>query len=360
MITAPFFAAKAITLIVPILYVWQNSATPGFPSHTELRQAFSYWDAQHYLDIASNGYGPTLDFHYGYWYGYPALVRGVSTFVRDDVVAGLMVSAVGELLALYFIARLVLRERDEPAARFSVWAIAMYPMAFFLTAIYTDSCFVAAAAACLYYARRGDQPRAVAAAVVASFMRAFGVLLIPVLLIEYLSRQRWRPGRWLPAFLLPTIPLLLYAIYCHYRVGDAFAYQHALENFLDYRSALPWHGAKTTWDQVVLSSASASTTYVFALELIFGIGGAVVITMAWLDRRFPVSFTVFMTLTWLASVSRSYWIGVPRYGMFLFPGVILFADRLRQRPSWRTGLVATSGGFMALGTAIYASGHWLG
>jgi hypothetical protein len=181
-----------------------------------------------------------------------------------------------------------------------------------------------------------------------------------VLVIEYMARRRWRPGRWLLGFTFPVLPLLLFAIYCHYRIGDAFAYQHAQETFLNQRTALPWHGARTTWDQVVLSPTSSSLTYVFALELVFGIGGAVVILVAWLDRRFPFSFTVFMTLTWLVSVSRSYWIGVPRYGMFLFPGVILVADRLRQRPSWRTGLVATSGGFMALGTAIYASGHWLG
>jgi Gpi18-like mannosyltransferase len=362
MVAAPYLAAKAVSLLVPVLFIWQNSSTPGFPSHTELRAAFQQWDAPHYLDIAAGGYGPTLDFHYGFWYGYPLLIRVVSLVSRDDLISGLLISAVAELLALYYIARLFQQERDDEAARFSVWSVAMYPFAFFLSAVYTESCFIAAAAACLFYARRQNMLAACVAGAVASFIRIFGALLIPSIVIEYMMmRRRWRPGPELPLVLLVLVPIAAFSLYTRVRIGDWLGYFHGQEKLGNMMTpAFPWTGARVTWDSTVLSLNSASNTYVFGLVVLFGIGEGVVCLVALVSRRVPVSFAVYMTLLWLLIISRSYWLSLPRFGLYMFPALLLLSDALKRRRSWQTGLIATSGGFMALGSAIYASGHWLG
>jgi Gpi18-like mannosyltransferase len=355
----PFVAGKAIGLLVPVLWVWHQSQSPGFPTWGEIREAFLHWDAAHYLNIAANGYPSQVEFLNGFWFGYPLLIHVVSFVVRDDLVAGLLISTVAELIALWYIARLILYERDTDAAHFTVWAVALYPLAIFLSAVYTDASFLAASAACLYYARIGDHVRACTAGFAATFVRINGVLLIIPVVIEYLRRRRWRPG---PGIVLPAavlLPAIGFGLYTRAKVGDFFAYQHGLE-FNNYHNAFPWEGAQKTIEQVVLTGVPASTSFNFAPEMLFGIGGFLLVVAALLDRRFPVSLALYCAATWVLITSRSYWLGLPRYSVFMFPLAILIADGLRQRASWQQALLATSGGVSALAAAIYASGYFVG
>jgi hypothetical protein len=44
----------------------------------------------------------------------------------------------------------------------------------------------------------------------------------------------------------------------------------------------------------------------------------------------------------------------------MFPALLMLADLTRRHPSWRSGIIVCSSGFMAVGAAIYAAGWWLG
>ena len=57
--------------------------------------------------------------------------------VPSTIAAGIVVSAAAELIALVFLADLILLERDDEAsARFACWALAVFPYAVYLTAVY--------------------------------------------------------------------------------------------------------------------------------------------------------------------------------------------------------------------------------
>jgi hypothetical protein len=358
-----------VGLLVPLLATWEQSSAPGLPTGAEVRSAFDQWDSQSYVAIAEHGYPRTLDFGLGqpghlvaFFPGYPMLMRAVMLVAGDAVVAGVLVSAVLELVALRLFAGLVLAERDLGAARFAAWALAFWPYAAFLGLVYTESTFVAAAAGSLLLARRGRMGPACLVAALACATRVTGVALIPALLVEQLVRHRGRPTPQLAWLLLVPLPLLLFGLYLRLHTGDWLAWLHAEGSVsFDYRHLdWPWVGGRATWDSAVRSPLPASTTYVFALEMLFGVGGGLVCAALWLTRRLPASLAVYCTVVWLVSVCVSYWISVPRYEIAMFPALIAVWDLLARRPHWRTAAVAASAGLFAYGAGLYATGRWLG
>jgi len=157
LVLPPFVAGKLVTLLVPMLTVWSHTGAPGHPTYTDLIAPFGAWDAESYRSIAEHGYpaGP-LDTSRGapghlwaFLPGYPMLLRAAMLVIPDSVTAGIVVSSICELVALVFLAKLVLQERpgDTGAARSSAWLLVLYPYAVFLTAVYTESAFLAATAA---------------------------------------------------------------------------------------------------------------------------------------------------------------------------------------------------------------------
>src|SRR3979409_983968 len=130
-VVLPAFAtAKVVTLVAVVVSIQHRTGTVTWPL---LRDAFVHWDAISYLDIAGHGYPTHRDYHDAFLPGYPLLMRAVAVVAGDLVVAGLLVSAVAELVALWAIHGLVLRERDASVACFAVWAVALAPLGFFLT-----------------------------------------------------------------------------------------------------------------------------------------------------------------------------------------------------------------------------------
>jgi hypothetical protein len=369
LVLPPFLVARAVSLLVSVLAVWQQSLSPGFPTGAELRGAFDHWDSQSYVAIAEHGYPSVIDLGLGrsgyllaFFPGYPMLMRAVMVVVGDAVVAGLLVSTVMELVALHLVARLVLGERGLAAARFAVWALALWPLAYFLGAVYTESTFVVAAAASLLLARRGRHPAACLVAALACSVRVTGVALIPALLVEHLVRHRGRPGPGLLWLLAIPLPLLLFGAYLRIHTGDWLAWLHAegSVSFAYRHLDWPWVGARTTWLSAVGSRLPARATYVFALELLFGTGGGLVCAALWSSRRVAPSLATYCTVVWLLSVCVSYWISVPRYEIAMFPALLLVWDLLTRRPQWRAAAVTASAGLFAYGAGLYAGGRWLG
>jgi Mannosyltransferase (PIG-V) len=369
LVLPPFLVARSVSLLVSVLAVWQQSPSPGFPTGDALRAAFDRWDSQSYVAIAEHGYPSVLDFGLGrpghlvaFFPGYPLLIRAVMTVTGDAVVAGLLVSTVMELVTLHLVARLVLDERDRTAARFAVWALALWPFAAFLGAVYAESTVIAAAAGALLLARRGRHAAACLVAALACAVRVTGVALIPALLVEHLVRRRGRPSAGILWLLAVPVPLLLFGAYTRLHTGDWLAWLHAegSASFAYRHLDWPWAGARATWSSAVSSSLPASATYIFSLELVFGVGGGLVCAALWLSRRLAASLATYCTAVWLLAVCAPYWVSVPRYLIAMFPALIPAGDLLARRPEWRAAAVAASAGLFAYGAGVYASGRWLG
>jgi len=347
--------AKALTLLAVVASIEHRTASLTWGS---LTQAFTHWDAVSYIDIAGHGYPSQLDYRDAFLPGYPVLIRAASLVTRDLVPAGVLVSAVAELAALLFIHELVRRERDATVARFAVWAVALAPLGFFLTAAYTESAFIAGAALSLLLMRGGRMRGAALAAAFAVAMRLTGIVLLPVMAVELLRQHRVRSGA--PWLAIIPLPLLVFAAYLQLHTGDALAFLHAesLPSFGE-SVAWPWDGLRRTW-ATAAGSADPTNRAIFIREISAGLLGLAAVVAAWIDGRFPRSMALYCTLVWLMAVSLTFWRSVPRYDLALFPIVIVVADLTARARVVRPVIVAAGAGVLAWGAFVFAEGGWIG
>ena len=158
------------------------------------------WDAIHYLDIARHGYTAANTVFYPL---YPLLMRIVSALTGSLPLAGGLVSLCAFVVALWLLARVTEDELGPRAARATVVLLAFAPLAFFFTAVYTESLFLALSLGCFHAARRDRWGLACGLGTLAALTRVTGVLLILPL-----AWMAWdaRSARWRRLLALAVIP----------------------------------------------------------------------------------------------------------------------------------------------------------
>ena len=326
-----------------------------------LRQTLVHWDAISYLDIARHGYPARIDYRDAFLPGFPLLIRGAAFVTRDDVLAAFVVAFASEAIGLWYVYRLVIAERDRRSATFSVWMIAVLPTAIFFVAPFTEAPFLAAAAASLYYARRGRFGLSVVAATAAVALRLTGLALIPALAFE-LGRQRGvrRGIRGMSSLLIIVLPLVLYAAYMGAHTGDALALLDAQTSpAFAHTFAPPWDGLAATWQSLTTASDGEQRS-IFAREIAFGLLGLVACLGMWASPRVPRSLAIYCSIAWLMTASLSFWRSEPRYLLALFPAVIVLADVTARSRLARGVLLSGSAALMCGGIWLYAGGSWVG
>ena len=379
-IALPLVAGHALSIgayIVGAVHaaaVFDPSQLIGHPSDGPLvgPSGLYAWDADSYARIAGSGYptapGDHLDAFLPF---YPLLMRIVMTTGLSAAVAGVAVSLVAKCVALIAVDMLVSRERDERTALFAVWLLALAPMGVFLSAVYTESTFIAAAAVSLCLMRRGRFVGASIAAMVAGATRITGIVLGPVLLLEWVLRQvrrRREEGAGMPAlrdlmtvplFALPIVPFLLFSLYLGAHTGDLGAYHDAqVGPSFNHDIAWPWKGFSVTYGQLQ-GTTDPETHQTWLREVVYGACGAVLCVAAWLDLRMPRSLALYCSLVFVVSTSISFWLSVPRYMLGIFPVVIVVAD-LTQRERWARPVIVLASGWLFLWSAfMYGTGHWV-
>ena len=151
------------------------------------------WDSVWYLQIAHDGYRSAIEARF--FPLYPLLIRAVSLLTGSMVVAGVLISLVALFIGLEVIRRLTELELGRLPAQATVRLIAFGPMALFLSAIYSESLFIALSAATFYAARRGRWAWAGVLGGLAGMTRIGGFLLVvPVLLLFYYGPRQRAPA----------------------------------------------------------------------------------------------------------------------------------------------------------------------
>ncbi len=345
------------------------------PGPNLLDSVFNSWDGKAYIRIADHGYSTLTDPVYAtslqlhgfslqlnaddaFLPAYPAAVRIVGTFFGNNwVVAGLLVSLGAEAVALFYIYRFAEQERDAPLGNFALWGMALAPFAFFMGAVYTESLFIAAAAAAFYYMRGGRFTAASIATLIACSTRITGAALIVALIIEYLRQNKLSWHRDVLMVCLTPLPFAVFALYMSVHVGDALALFHANTVFFGHEFAAPWTGMQATW-RTYDHAKPGLDKFVWFRELAFGIAGMVLCFVAWLARSFPRSMAAYCTIVVLSAVSISFWRSVPRYELALFPMVLVVAVVLGDNRWVRGFVLVASAACFTVAAGIYAQG-WL-
>jgi hypothetical protein len=294
----------------------------------------------------------------------PLLIRVVKHLVGDPLAAGLVVTNAALLGATMLLYRLVEKEWGSAVADRSVWYFLIFPVSFFGSAIYSESLFLLGAIGALYFARQGRWGGAAIAGVFAALSRHVGILVAPMLLVEWWTQRRRSPDARpsFAALLAPAAAPLgtgAYMLYLQLTFGDPLAFVHAHAAWgRTPRSPLALVGELVQrpaegWGTAILAGHLPLNDWIdlLAVLLFVGLGSVLIYQGRWSEG-------VFVLLGALIPLNAGLLMSLRRCTWVLFPAFILLA-RWGEHPWVNRAITACSLLGLGLFTALFANWYWV-
>jgi hypothetical protein len=375
------------------------------------------WDASWYLVIAHYGYRPDLGSftasRTAFFPLYPLGLRAVTWFGIPPVLAGVLLSSLALALALYGIHRLTTLELasagriivqpggvmragsgNREVARLAVLITAFAPMAFFFSAVYSESLYLALSVGLFWCARHGRWGAVGALGALACATRSAGVVLaLPALILYLYGPREDRPPdfgsvRWLaPRYRLRKdvlwlglvpVGLSLYSAYLAIGGGDALMPFHA-QDVWDRHFAGPylgaWDGIKAAFEgaRQLLSMQRHHVYFPIPAGSPFVSAGHNLMLLAFLIAAVPAVVGVLRLLPFAYGayviaafalplsypVAPQPLMSLPRFLLVLFPLSIWLGAWLAAHPRARRPALAISALLMAFFVGQFATWHWV-
>jgi hypothetical protein len=393
--------------VLAVLEIGRLRGTAGFdPAHLTapfhyfgnlVVSPFARWDSVWYLTIAHGGYAHGIA-KTAFFPLYPLMMKVLGWVVGSDLVAGIVISMFAFAVGLVLLHRLACLDLDDRAARIAVTLVAFCPMAYFFSAVYTESLYLALSVGCVLRARRGGWLSAGVLGGLAAASRNSGVMLaVPVVILFLYGPRGDRPlpsSRWAgggfgglrvllprhalgPAILWTVlIPAGLgaYVLYLGLATGHALAPFHAEAVwFREFAGPFGgvWKGAVAAWDglrqllhgpppPLYFKKAGGDPLQVGGQNLmLFGFLVLGLVGLVGALRRLPFAYGAY-ALACLAMplsypVTPQPLASLPRYEVVLFPLFFWGAGFLARRRGLAANGVAALAVLLGLFTAEFAT-----
>lgn len=330
------------------------------------------WDSDFFIRIAQNGYD---DASAAFHPLYPAAVAGLGrAFAGHYILAGLVISLLagaGSFVLLYQLAEMRL---GADGARRSVLYLALFPMALFFQAVYSESLFLFLVLAAFALGERNAFAAAGIATGLAILTRAAGLALLPALaILAWRNRDRLRAlgGLALALPVAAVYPLILWL-----ELDDPFAFTDAQDRWHRHFSrAGPfgglWDGLVAGWrglEQFIVGHgthvAGVSARHAAAENLqaaLFLLVFLALTVVAW--RRFGAPYGLFAAVSLAIPLSypSSRWplLSLPRFGLVIFPFFLALAALTEGRPRAHAAVAACSAFFLGIAVVQWALWQWV-
>ena len=352
------------------------------------------WDAIHYYSIATGGYtayadhpvpGTTPDMLFAFFPLLPVLIRLVATVLDGGrvpaarpiadaepavLVAGVLVVQVATLLTCWLLFHLAREDTGNPVtATRAVLYLLFFPLALYYAVPYAESVFLAASLGMFLAARRHHWIRAGMWAAVASAARPFGILLLPVLLVELgiawrrgaLPKHTW--GRALLGLLLAPQGLLLFMVYLWRTVDAPLAFIAAQGSFWHREPMFPlltlWRGISYSLHPSWSSEPDTyARTVLHTVTVLLFLAGLVLALRHWRPSYVVYGVLLFVQLLAVPWPGETIMHTLGRSAMMFFPVYIMLA-RWGQRPGVHHAILIVWLPLFGLLTAAYAVGYFV-
>ncbi len=338
------------------------------------------WDSAWFVLIAKHGYAAAA--HTEAFYPlYPGLVGVAGRALGGHFVLGAVIVSLAACLgAFVLLHRLAELHLGRDGAWRAVLYVALFPMALFLQAAYSESLFLLCAVATFWLAERGRFAGAAAAAGCALLTRPTGIALVPPLVLFALRAPERR--RALASLALVPALFLVYPLALWQQVGDPLAFLHAELDPLWARHLSPagplggiWGGLRAGWaalrqlvsgsnrhdywpavhDFTPLHVAAINLEYLLFLALFLALA-----VVAW--RRLGAAYGLYAAVGLAIPLSfpSSRWplLSMPRFVLVLFPCFLALASLGASR-RLHAATVAVSVTLLAVSVVQWSLWEWV-
>jgi hypothetical protein len=342
------------------------------PASDFLFRTFAQWDARWFLQIAEHGYEEVPQAA-AFFPVYPAAAHALAWLTGSTLVAGVLISLAAGAVAAWALSEIARPILGQRGANDVVLYLALYPVGFVLTALYSDGLFLALAAGSFLAATRGKAVTAGVLGGLATGTRLLGLALLPALVVLlWRGRDPRSLARLAPLALLPAA-VGLYALYLDSRLGDAWAFTSAQADW--DRGLSPLGPLAGLHDSVLAAGRGArgllnlpATPGHDERVALWNVSHlALLVAAGWLTwvawRRLGVAFGVYSvaTLAILLSVPAEGFplVSLPRFLLGDFPLFLALASVTLDHPRARGPTLCAFAAVGALAAAAFARGIWV-
>src|SRR5262245_17798598 len=330
------------------------------PQPHAMLEAWARYDACWFAAIAEHGYrqsiGPTPDMRAAFFPLFPALMAAITPMVVFPVAAGLIISNTCFLIFLALLWDIVRRDWGTDVARRAVWVYLLFPSAFFLSGVYSESVLLATTAGAVLMARQRRWLLAGSLAGLATLARPIGVVAIAPVLLECraaASSPATTDRMWL-AVVQTVVPVFAAGI--GYLWFAAWAFGDPLAN-LTMETAVRGH-LSGPWQPFVDMWRAGPRLHVFNNSLFdAGLALAALAAIPMIFRNLRASDGWYALLIVLIPLSGSL-MSFNRLLLPSFPHAILLA-RLIERPMVAAAVLIPLGLLQGVLMMAFATWHWV-
>ena len=347
---------------------------PSFPySEDVLIKRFPFWlwpwanfDGVHYLKIAEHGY--VDKFSQVFFPLYPLLIRWLGDLINHYLLAGLIVSHVSLIIALFLLIKLCTYLKiSYPVIILLLILYLLFPTSYYFGSIYTESLYLMFSIAAFYFVYQKKWWLSGISGLLACLTRISGIFLFPSLAILWYQHRKSQPGfKYTKLFNLNLIWLLMiplglgiYMYYLNQQLHDPLYFIHAQPYFSAHREI----GNLTIWPQVVWRYFKMTITvpwntptfYTLFIEFITGTVFAFLSILAW--KKLGSALGLYTLANYLLPTLTGSFSSVPRYVLILFPAFIVLAMYM-SKYRWLKIIYFTISPLLLLSNIIYFTRGW--
>lgn len=341
------------------------------------------YDAGWYLNIARDGYGfVSVDkqANVAFFPAYPLAMRWLGWVLGGNpLLAGVLITLASSAGAVVLFARWCTGRIGEPATRWAVVALLVYPYAWFLFgAVYADALFLLAALGAFTLLERGHPVLAGLAGAVATATRPVGMaVVVGLVILVWVRRGGWRGLRWGDAGVLLSLGgLVAWMGFLAARFGDpllfsriqaAWGQQTGPATLLKFDLYSRFTGVRFQAN-CIMGGGAPNCGATEASELLYTAGVTVqglllvaaVVATPWIIRRFGWAYGIYSAAVLAPALLGSQdFQGSGRYLLAAFPVFALVGVGLSTRPRLGVVVVAVSATLLVALTSLFARGYYL-
>ena len=337
------------------------------------------WDSVWFLRIAEHGYAHLSSSATAFFPLYPTVAGLLGRVLLGHyVLAGIVVSLTTGFATFVLLYRLAEDKIGADGARRAVLYLALFPMALFLQAVYSESLYLMLTVVAFLAAERRRFLGAGFACGLALLTRPVAVALLPALAI--FAWRSAQPRRNLAKLAVAPLVFAVYPLLLWAQRGDPWTFLHA-EGYWS-RKVSPagplggaWDGLQAGWAGVrQVASGSHVHSYwpevqgtdpmrvaAVNLECLAALGLFTLLAIvAW--RRFGAPYGLFSALSLAIPLSMpsDRWplLSLPRLGLGIFPLFLALAV-IGGRPRVHTAIVSVSALFLGVAIVQWALWQWV-